>query len=534
MPGTLGSLAFGPVLTSACVAGFVAISLAVLGPPGGDEPAHLYRTYLVHQNVLVWDSFWFGGHYPLASYSLLYYFPAALFGNVRLTVAAVVVSAALFAYITRREWGKEAYWPSLVFAVVSAAPLFTGTYPFAAGVACALGALAALQARSLWLAVVCTALTVGFSPLAYMFLCLILLAVALVRRIIDRFVLVMVAAAGISGAVQATALAVFAHDATYPFFRAGELAAVLSASVLGTILALMSPRGRVLAAFFALWGLAALLAFAFPTPVGENITRLRGFLFPLILLLAFQVRFRPLWYVAPVLVAAFAYTTIPYLGVIPYKGDRRPASEAFWAPALDFLRAHEDPNYRVEVVPTGDHWEAYWLPREGFPIARGWYRQVDYSLNPLFYKDHLTRAAYDAWLRELAVRYVLLPNTQIGRAGEQREADLLLSGRSGLTQVFHTADWRMYEVPNPQPLLTGESGASVEELGHDFVTGSVEEPGTYRLALRYTPYWRVDAGRLCIDETADGMTELRVARTGRFKLRIALGAHGEAVCRDNS
>jgi hypothetical protein len=534
MPGTLGSLTFGPVLTSACVAGFVAVSLAVLGPPGGDEPAHLYRTYLVHQHVLVWDSFWFGGHYPLASYSLLYYFPAALFGNERLTVAAVILAAALFAHITRREWGKEAYWPSLVFGVVSAGPLFTGTYPFAVGMACALGVLAALRAGRLWLAVVCTALTVGFSPLAYMFLCLILLAVALVRRRLDRPVLVMAAAAGVSGAVQATALAVFAHDATYPFFRVGELSAVLSAAVLGAILAMMAPRGRVLAAFFALWGLAALLAFVFPTPVGENITRLRGFLFPLILLLAFQVRFRPLWYVAPVLVAAFAYTTIPYLGVIPYKGDRSSSTEAFWAPAINFLRAHENPNYRVEVVPTGDHWEAYWLPREGFPIARGWYRQVDYSLNPLFYGSHLSSTAYNAWLKQVAVRYVILPNTQIGRAGEQREAALLLSGRSGLTEVFRSADSRIYEVPDPRPLLTGDSGANVQELGHDFVMGSVDAPGTYRLALRYTPYWRVEAGRLCVDETADGMTELRVPQKGVFKLQIALGAHDEAVCKDNS
>jgi hypothetical protein len=534
MAGTLGLLTFGTVARAAFLAAFVSIALATLGPPGGDQPAHLYRTYLVRHDVLIWDNFWFGGHYPLASYSLLYYFPASVVGNVRLTVAAVIVSAALFALIARQEWGRDAYWPSLAFAVVSAAPLFTGTYPFAVGIACLLGALRALQLGLTWLAVICTVLTVGFSPLAFLFLCLALIAVALARRRLDRRVVVLTVAACCAGAVQATSLAVFAHDATYPFFRVGELMAVLSASIFGTILALRTPRARVLAIFLALWGIVALLAFLLKTPVGENVTRLRGFLFPLILLLAFQVRFRPSWFVVPALVAAFAYTTIPYLGVIPYKGDRRPASKAFWTPALDFLSAHEDPNYRVEVVPTGDHWEAYWVPRAGFPLARGWYRQVDYAVNPLFYRDRLTVAGYRDWLRRWGVSYVLLPNTQIGRAGEEREADLLRSGRSGLREVFRTSDWRIYRVPDSRPLLTGAAAASVTELGHDAVAGKTGAPGIYRLALRYTPYWRLEEGGLCIDETADGMTELRVSRAGPFRLQIALGAHGDAVCRDSS
>ena len=72
------------------------------------------------------------------------------------------------------------------------------------------------------------------------------------------------------------------------------------------------------------------------------------------------------------------------------------------------------------------------------------------------------------------------------------------------------------------------------ELTHDAVVGKIAAPGMYRLALRYTPYWRLEAGGLCVDETADGMTELRVTRAGLFRLQIALGAHGEAVCRDSS
>jgi hypothetical protein len=531
MPGTLGLPAFGLVARAASLAALVAILLATLGPPGGDEPAHLYRAYLVRHDVFIWDNFWFGGHYPLASYSLLYYFPASVVGNVRLTVAAVVLSAALFAGVARHEWHREAYWPALTFAVVAAAPLFTGTYPFAVGVACLLGTLRALQLGRTWIAVLCTGLTVGFSPLAFFFLCLALLAAALVRGRLDRPVVILTAAAGLTGALQAAALAVFAHDATYPFFRVGELAAVLSASIIGTFLALQSPRSRILAAFLALWGIAALLAFLIPTPVGENVTRLRGFLFPLILLVVIVGRFRPLWLAVPALVPAFAYTTIPYLGVIPHRGDTRSASEGFWTPALDFLRAHESFDYRIEVVPTGDHWEAYWVPRAGFPLARGWYRQLDYAQNPLFYQQGLLPHTYLAWLRRMAVRYVLLPNTQIGRAGEEREADLLRSGASGLREVFRTSNWRIYAVPAPRPLLTGPATAVVTQLGHDFVAGEVGAVGTYRLALRFTPYWRLVSGALCSAEARDGMTDLRFSRPGSFRLQIALTARGSTVCR---
>ena len=79
--------------------------LVVFAPESGDAPAHLYRTLLVREGVLVWDNLWYGGHYPLASYSLLYYLPAALVGNLPLVFAAVVLSAAFFAALVEREWG---------------------------------------------------------------------------------------------------------------------------------------------------------------------------------------------------------------------------------------------------------------------------------------------------------------------------------------------------------------------------------------------------------------------------------------------
>lgn len=515
-------------VAAAALAAAVALPLALFGPSGGDEPAHLYRTELVREGVLVWDGFWFAGHYPLASYSLLYYFAAAVLGNVPLAVVAIVASAGLFAAVCEHEWGADARWPALAFAVVASGPLFTGTYPYALGLAALLACLRALQLGRLWLAAIAAVLTLGFSPLAFLFLTLALVAVALVGRPLQRrAVLVLAGAVAFAGAAQAVALALFSHDATYPFFRPLELGAVLALGVVATALAWRSKCASVLAAFFALWTATAVLAYVIPTPAGENVTRLRGIAVPLVLLVVVLTRFRPLWLTVPALVGALVYTLTPYVGAALYRADGRPAERAFWEPALVFLRAHASPAERVEVVPTGDHWEAYWLPHEGFPLARGWYRQLDYAENRLFYDEPLRADEYRAWLRRMGVRYVLLPDTQLGRAGEEREANLLSSGRAGLREVMRTGDWRIWEVPNTRTILPG---GVITRYGHDEVSGRLPSAGTYRLAFRFTPYWRVREGNVCLTQAADGMTELRTETAGSFTLQIAVFARGSATC----
>jgi hypothetical protein len=531
-------LTHAEAVRAAFLAAVVAVPLAAFGPPGGDMPAHLYRTMLVEDGVLVWDNLWYGGHYPLASYSLLYYLPAMVVGNLPLAVAAVILSAALFASVCRQEWGARAAWPARVFAVLASGSIFTGTYTYALGVAALLGAIRALQARRTWLALAAAALCIGFSPLAYVFLCLACAAIALARGRLDRMALVVGVGLTLLAGAQASAIWLFPHEAVYPF-RLVELGVVVAVSAFGAALALRGERARVLAALFPLWALLSVVVSVVPSPIGENITRLRGVVFALVLLAAVLARFRPYWLAAPALAGALAYTLVPYVAVIPYRTDGRPAEEAYWAPAFDFLRTNSDPGYRVEVVPTGDHWEAYWVPKAGFALARGWYRQLDIAQNALFYEEPLRAEEYRRWLRELGVRYVLLPDTQLGRMGEEREADLLTSGRSGLQEVFRSDDWRIYELPGADSILTGPGDARLTELRHDRIAGSVPAPGDYRLRVRYTRYWVVERGRLCLAEAADGMTVLRARAAGPFVLELdedpatlvrAAAGNGSAAC----
>src|SRR5918994_4068332 len=170
------------VVLPGLLAALSALAVVGLAPPGGDAPAHLYRTELAHNGVPLWDNLWFAGHFPFASYSLLYYLPAALVGNVPLVVAAAVAAAALFAALAANEWGPAARWPARLFGVLAAGPLFTGTYSYALGLALALATLRLLQLDRRKLAVAAAALTLAASPLAFAFLLLALAAATIARR----------------------------------------------------------------------------------------------------------------------------------------------------------------------------------------------------------------------------------------------------------------------------------------------------------------------------------------------------------------
>jgi len=505
---------------AALLAAAAATVIVVFAPPGGDSAAHLYRTLLVRDGVHVWDNFWYAGQYPFASYSLLYYVPATVVGNVPLVVAAVVASAALFASLAVREWGASARWPARAFGVAAAGPLFTGTYSYALGLAAALAALRLLQGRRTWAAVVCAALTLGCSPLAFVFLCVALGAVVLARGRIERRTLAVGGALAALTAVQVLIVVVFPSDGRYPF-SPFSLAGVLALSALGAALAFRSDAAGPIAPFFVLWGLVSVAAYVVPSPFGDNLARLRELAFPLVLLAAVLARFRPRPIAIAALAVALVYNLSPDLRALPKRvDDARTAGAAYWAPAVDFLHRHRSPEYRVEVVPTFGHWEAYWIPRAGLPLARGWYRQLDIAQNPELYRTPLAPTAYRRWLRKLGVRYVLLPRARLGPLGAEREAALLRSGAAGLRPVRRLPDWTIYELPRPSPLLTGPAPARLLRFGHDGIAGRVAAAGAYKLRVRYTPLWRVDARGVCLERAPDGMTRLVAARPGRFVLSL--------------
>ncbi|HEV8179257.1 MAG TPA: hypothetical protein VGP54_03010 [Gaiellaceae bacterium] len=507
------------LLGAALTAGFAALLHAV-GPAPGDAPVHLYRTFLVRDGALIWDNFWYAGTYPLASYSLLYYLPAALVGNLPLVFAAAVASTVLFSSIASREWGSAAVWPSRVFGVLAAAPLFTGLYAYSLGFAAMLATLKLLQLRRLRLAAVVAALTVGFSPLAFAFLCLVVGSYAVSRRQISRrhvwFGVALAAAAGI----EVLALVLFpSGTGVYPFHWI-DFGGVLLVTSLGVLVARQARGAGPLVSFYALWGLGSIVVYLVPSPLGDNWTRLSAFVFPVMLLTASLAGFRPRRLVVFALAVAFAYNVVPYALLVPSRLDNQTQQASFWRPAIDFLRAHEQPGYRVEVVPTAEHWEAYWIPKSGFPLARGWYRQLDTVDNPALYAKNLDADAYRNWLRADAVRYVLLSTTApLDWDGGPQEARVLHSARSGLEVVFRSRNWTIYRLPHATALLTGPAHPVVTAFGHTVIRGRVFAAGRYLLRAHYNPYWHLN-GPGCVTQGPNKMTILELAQPARFALTV--------------
>ncbi len=507
----------GAAVTALCAA-----ALLEFGPAPGDAAAHLYRTLLVQHGAVVWDNYWYGGQYPLASYSLLYYLPAALVGNLPLVLASAVVSTVLFASIAFREWGEAALWPSRVFAILAAAPAFTGLYTYSLGFAAMLGTLRALQGRRTVLALLLAALTVGFSPLAFAFLCLIAAAVVVPRRRVSRRLVLLAAGFCAVAGVQAAALLLFPSQGVYPYHWAA-FGGGLAASTCGVLLARHARRAPALVWFYALWGVASVILFVVPSPVGDNWTRLDAFILPLMLLTAALAEFRPRRLTIVALVTAFVCNAAPYLLSIPLRLDNRPAHASFWQPAIAYLHGHLQPGFRVEVVPTAAHWEAYWIPRAGIPLARGFYQQIDEAENAILYSHRLTPSAYERWLRRNAVAFVLRAETPLDWNSGTHEARLLSSPASGLQPVFRDRNWTIYALKRPTPLLTGAGKARVTYVGHTTIRGSVASPGRYLLRVRFTPYWSL-RGHACLRRGPSNMVSLLFARAGAFKLFVPTSA----------
>ncbi|HLY84896.1 MAG TPA: hypothetical protein VKO84_00050 [Gaiellaceae bacterium] len=493
-------------------------------PPGGDLAAQLYRTELVQHGNLIWDNLWFAGQYPLASYSLLYSPIAAVVGNATLGVAGVVIAAGAFASVAYREWARVGRWPARLFAVLLTGQVFTGAYPYDIGLASLLATVWALQRRRVWLAAPAAVLTMALSPLAFLFLGLALFALFLRRRSLGRQTLLIAGAVALAAGVELAVLTLLPSPGMVYPYGTWRLLAGLGVSGLGVVLSLRGRGGWPLASIFLVWASASLILDLVPSPVGHNLVRADVFVVPLMLVAAARADFRPRWLATVAIGAALVANIGPYLSMIPDRSSSPDAQPAFWAPVIRYLDRHLTAQFRVEVVPTANHWESYYLPRAGIPLARGWYRQLDMADNRTLYAATLTPADYRAWLRRRGVRFVVLPHLPlepVGVAVDSREAQLVSSQRSGLRPVLRLPSATIFELPNPTPLLTGPGPAVVTELQSSRITAYAGKPGTYFLRVHYSPYWSVTRGAVCPLPGPDAMTWLRVARAGRFSIQAA-------------
>ena len=97
----------------------------------------------------------------------------------------------------------------------------------------------------------------------------------------------------------------------------------------------------------------------------------------------------------------------------------------------------------------------------------------------------------------------------------QGEKALIDRGVPYLHLVMRSAHWRVYAVAHPTPIASGVT--TLTGLGPDWLTLRARGPGTVRLHVRFTPYWKLSEGSGCVAQ--DGRwTRLTLDRAGPVKL----------------
>jgi hypothetical protein len=492
--------------------------LVWMAPPGTDFAAHVYqRAVFVQHGFALWNNFWYAGRYSFVTYSLLYYPLAALLGIRLLAVATISAAALAFAAVVLRQWGPKARWSSRTFAVVWAGTVLSAAFPFALGSALALLAIWALQRRRLVQFALLAVLTLAASPVAFLLLSLVLIGIAIGRRTERRTLIGAGLAVGTLGLVEIGLWRVFPNDGRYPF-SIWELGGALVFCAFGAVLSWRIEVSKVLRFVFPVYALACIVAFLVPSALGDNVVRVRYVALPIAVLLLTLREWRPRVLAFVAFALALSWNVTPLADSFAKATDDPASNAKFWAPAVGYLHTHLTPSFRVEAVDTVGHWEALYLPRSNIPLARGWFRQDDFPQNAILY-GHFGAKAYLAWLRGLGVRYVVLTTAPPDYSAEA-ETDLLRSGRLALRVVLVSRTLTIYEVPSPQPMVTGPGPSHVVALREDGMSLRVGKRGTYRIAIRYTPYWHTSVG--CVWAGKDKMIRLNASGPGFVKMTFRI------------
>lgn len=508
-------------------------------PPSPDLAAQVYRVHLFSvSGFALWDNNWYAGHY-LPSYSLIFPPLAALVGLRPVGALAVTVSVLAFHRLAVQRFGDRATIATTLFALGACGDLYIGRITFALGVTCGLLSVLALTREHRLASAAMSLCCAAASPVAGAFLVLAAATDLVTNR---KPLRAAVLAAPASGLVLA--LAVLFPEGGYEPFATASLLAALAVSL--ALYQVLPATERLLRNGTLLYGLALLASYLVHTPMGSNAIRFGVLFVPPALAGCVQVadvqRTLSRWrtrcrlsrrrahrlgvprVLATATIGLLGAAMVAWQVIGPLEQSigaslEAASSYAFYVPAIRFLERHSDGlPMRIEVPFSSSHWDATILG-ERFDLARGWERQLDTRYDALFYTPHLSAGAYRAWLRETGVRFVVLSDAPMDFSSVQ-EAALVRRGLPFLRPVFHSANWRIYEVLGAAPLADGP-GRLIGIDGDGF-TLRATRAGTFLVRVRYTPYWHVSGAFASVSEAAGGWTEVTATRGGAIAVDAQL------------
>jgi hypothetical protein len=518
------------VLGSLALAGLVVWHL----PAGGgiDTAAHAYKVAVAQAGgSWLWDGLWYSGSYAAATYGYLYYLVAAHTGQTVLVVCSASALPALFWCYLRGVWDltpRMSIAASTGLAVTVALALPFGEYPFLVGLAMAMAGAALLATKRLgWAAV--AALPFGaalfVNPLSVLCVGVLLAADLLARPTMRRHLAIFAAAVAPFAALRLAMTFAFVQPSV-EIDLLGPQAKFVAMGLGGALLVRLSrdPDRRAKSMVFLAAAAACALAWTVPhNPVGDDMGRFY-MIFGVPVLLTVRRLCMPLR-TAAVLGCAVLVLPLAMAGAIATTSGPSFADwQAFFAPGLRLAGRYYDPNYRFEVVPMAKHWEAYFFPLAGYPLAQGWYRQSDAIHNAALRDPNGSATQYAAWLRNVAVRYIFVPHATL-QPSAAVEPHLLASSPQ-FVRVADVGRWTVYRVRNPRPIAAPSSGftanpaAEVVRYGRTELTLSVSRAGRYTVKETWSPYWALVRGAGSLARAPGDWLVLRAAKPGEYKIRF--------------
>jgi hypothetical protein len=488
------------VLPTAIAGGLAALAV-LAGWRGSDLSAQVFRADLFRKHGFVlWNAQWFGGHATL-SYSVLSPVLSALVGPVMLAAVSGLASAAIFHRIMRRHFGAAAQAGSVWFAAGTTANLVVGRVPFALGLAFGLAAVLALQRERSGLAAVAGLLSALASPVAGLFVVIAAAAWALSTPE-HRMAGAAVVMTALLPLAAATAL--FPGAGSFPY---EPWAFVWDLVLAALFFAIVGAQNRTLQWGAALYAITAVAAFAVPSALGGNLSRLSQFFAGPILACVLWQRRKAL--LAMLVVPLLCWQWAPALEGIASAHEDPSTSRAYYQPLVRYVTAQDQVPGRLEIPFTRQHWEAAYVA-DAVPLARGWERQLDLTYDHIFYDGSLNAASYEQWLADDAVEFVALPDAPLDDSSVA-ERRLLLSGLPYLEPVWRDQHWQVWRVMGYHGLVDGP--ATVIHQDPTGFTLRVDASGDVTLRARASSHWALDQPG-CARADAHGWTRLQGLRPG--------------------
>ena len=513
------------------MAGILSVVYLAVAPMTADHGAQVFRVGLFEDDgPVIWNNHWFGGHH-LPGYSVLAPAIGSWIGFRAMGVLSVLGSVLLFSLIVDRYWGERSRAGAIWFGAAACVSLYSGRLTFALGVVIALLAVFLAQRDHRLSSIIAAASVALASPVAALFLVCAGTAHWLAlgwpgRGAGERDLRGLWLA--IASFVPTVLIAVlFPEGGGEPYVLSSFTPAIV---LTVAALVLVPSEERLIRVGLAVYAAALVATFLIDTPMGGNVNRMGILLIgPLVLCAAWPLRGRPA--LVALLPFLLAWQLVPVVRDLTAVSGAPEVEVSFYEPLKRVVapRLAAEPG-RIEVLPVESHWEAARVAPD-LPLARGWERQTDRRLNGVIYEDSMTPSEYRRWLEKLAVRFVAVPNADLDYS-TTRELALIESGQDFLEEVSRTPDWTIYRVDQPGQMV--ERPARLVDLGTDSFSVRSPRAGSFRVAIRWTPYWAVESGPGCVEEGEDGFTRLTFRKPGRIEVEASFRPlariSGEARC----